>query len=105
MGPGSVKRHEECRIAPGTQSTHPEKIPLADLDAVVAQDAVGGSGVEVEVGEGKVADELLALQRHAAVRAGREFDVARLHAVELFGLETLDIVDGVGQPLLQFGKT
>src|ERR1041385_596393 len=106
MGPGSAQRHEECRSASGTRaSTHPEKITLADLDAVVTQDAVGGGGVEVKIRKRKMTEELLTLQRHGAVRAGGKFDVARLDPLELFGLVALDIVDGVGQPLLQFGKT
>ena len=37
-------------------STHAEEIALADLDAVVAQDAVGGGGMEVEVREGETAE-------------------------------------------------
>src|SRR4051812_33413537 len=88
-----------------TRSTHPEKIPLADLDAVVTQDAMGGGGMEIKIREGKMADELLALQRHGAVRPGRKFHVARLRAVELFWLVALDVVDGIGEPLLQVGKT
>jgi hypothetical protein len=48
---------------------HPEKIPLADFDAVVAQDAVGGRGMEVEIREGEVGEILLALQRRRLARA------------------------------------
>src|SRR6201991_1057495 len=86
------------------KSTHPEKIPLADLDAVVAQDAVGGGGMEVEIREGKMADELLAFQGHALIRACGKLDVAAVRAVELRGLETVHILDGLRPPLLQLGK-
>ena len=34
-------------------SAHPEEIALADFHAVVAQNAVGGGGMEVEVREGE----------------------------------------------------
>src|SRR4051794_10938398 len=68
------------------RSTHPHKIPLADLDAVVAQNAVRGGGVEVKVREHKVAEELLAFQRHRAVRTCGKFDVAVFRALELLGL-------------------
>src|SRR5215472_12643884 len=43
---------------------HPEKIALADLDAVVAQDAVRGRGVEKEIRKHRAVDVLLARQRH-----------------------------------------
>src|SRR4051794_6883718 len=105
-GPGSAERHEECRTASGTRDflVHPQKIPLADLDAVVAQDAVGSGGMEVKIREGEMADELLALQGHGAVGASGKLDVAVLRAVELRGLEAVHICDCLRQPLLQFGK-
>src|SRR3954451_21995769 len=81
-GPGSAERHGECRTASGTRrpSTHPQKIPFADLHAVMAQDAVRDRGMEIKVRQGEVGEELLALQRHAALRTGGEFFVARLDA-------------------------
>src|SRR4051794_5096044 len=48
-------------------SIRAHKIALADFDAVVAQEAVGDGGVEVELGQGEVRDELLALHRHRLV--------------------------------------
>src|SRR3954471_19641199 len=85
-----------------TISTHPQKIPLADLDAVVAQDAVGGGGMEVKIRECEMANELLALQGHGPFRPSGKFHVAVLRAVELRGLEAVHICDGLRQPLLQF---
>src|SRR5712672_3035307 len=58
-----------------TPSPHPQKIPLADLDAAVAQDAMRGGGVKIEIRKRKATGELLALQRHGIARAGREGDV------------------------------
>src|SRR3954454_12692821 len=87
-----------------TPSPHPEKIALADLDAVVAQDAVGGGGVEIEIRKRKAAGKLLALQRHGIARASREGDVFAIGAVELRRLERFDVVDGFGEPLPQFVK-
>src|SRR6185312_13850068 len=45
------------------RSPHAEEIPLADLDAVVAQNAVGSGGVEIEIREGEVEQVLLPGQR------------------------------------------
>jgi hypothetical protein len=38
----------------GRASAHPEKIPLADFDAIVAQNAVSDRGMEIEIREGEV---------------------------------------------------
>ena len=46
------------------RSAHPEKIALADFHAVVAQNAVRGRGVEVEIREREAVEKLLALERH-----------------------------------------
>src|ERR1700739_3425167 len=86
------------------QSAHAEEIALADFDAVVAQDAVGGSGVEVEVREREIVQEPLSLQGNGGVGADREGDVLGVATLELRRLERLDIVDGLGEPLPQFLK-
>src|SRR5882762_3770113 len=80
---------------------HPQKIALADFDAVVAQDAVGGGGVKVEIREREIIEVLLSLQRQGVGRADRKRNVASLSALELFRLERLDIVDGPGEPRLE----
>src|SRR5665647_3705504 len=85
-------------------SIHPEKIPLADFDAVMAQNAVGGGGVEVEIREGIIIDELLSLQRERIGRADGKGNVAAVLALELRRLEGLDVVDGLDEPRLQFLK-
>src|SRR3569623_2801144 len=71
---------------PCGKSIHAEEIALADLDAVVTQDAVRGRGMEIEVRQRDRAQELLSLQGHRFVRAGGEGDVLVLGALELLGL-------------------
>jgi hypothetical protein len=66
----------------------------------MAQNAVGGGGVEVEIREGKMAEELLSLQRHGFVGAGGKGDLAAVGAVELRRLESLEIADGPGESLV-----
>src|SRR5437879_13134749 len=67
----------------------------------MAQNAVRGRGMEVEVGECKMAEKLLALQRHGIAGTGGKGDIAAIGAVELFRLERLHIVDGFCEPLLE----
>src|SRR5260370_37567740 len=83
------------------KSIHTQKIAFPDFDAVVAQDAVGGGGVKVEIRERKIIEELLSLQRHGVAGADREADVSRVGALERFRLERLDIVDGFCEARLE----
>src|ERR1700687_2782998 len=83
-------------------SIHPQKIPLADFHAIVAQDAVGGRGVEVEIRKRKIIEELLALQRHGVGPAHRKGNLAGIPTLELFRLERLYIINRPGEPLLEF---
>src|SRR5258708_5346562 len=76
------------------KSIHPEKIALADFHAVMAQDAVGGGGVEVEIREREIIDELLSRQRQRVGRPDRKSDITQVGAIELPVLERLHIVDG-----------
>src|ERR1043165_2969768 len=71
--------------------SRPQKIALADLDAIVAQDVVGGGGVEIEVRQAKTDEDLFAGQFHGGA-AHRQLDDARLGAVELLGFEALHIL-------------
>src|SRR5437868_11258065 len=82
--------------------SHPEKITLADFDAVVAQNSMRGRGMEIKIRKGETIDEFLALQRQGIVRANREGDLLGVGAFELRRLERLHIVDGFGDPLLEF---
>ena len=86
------------------QSGHAEEIALADLDAIVAQDAVRDGGMEIEVRKHDVKEELLARQGPGLARTARKGDLFDIAAFELRGRERLDVVDGPGEPLLQFLK-
>jgi hypothetical protein len=80
-----------------------EEIHLADLDAVVAQDGVGGAGVEIQVGQHEI--EQVAKTREVRLAPGQpEIDVARFAAVDLIGAEPLHEGDGPGDARLQFGE-
>src|SRR5882757_2360308 len=81
---------------------HPQKIAFADLDAVVAQDAVGSGGMEVEIRQREMVQELLALESHGVAPADGEGNVASLRALERFRLERFHIVDGPGEACLEF---
>src|SRR6202035_6047896 len=73
------------------QSIHPEKIALADFHAVVPENAVGGGGVEVEIREREIVEELLALHGQGIGRADGKGDVACIGVLELRRLERLAI--------------
>src|SRR5258708_39354620 len=106
--PWMLPKRMDCFVASllamTKMSIHPQKIPLADFDAVVAQDAVRGRGVEVEIRECEVVQELLAFQRHGR-GTDRKSNVASVGAIELLGLERLHIGDGICKPLLQLIET
>src|SRR5579859_7772346 len=53
-------------------SGHAEKIPLADFDAIMPQNAVGGRGVEIEIRKRKAVEEFLTLQRQGFIGADGE---------------------------------
>ena len=72
-----------------TSSAHTQKIALADFHAVVAQNAVRGRGVEIEIRESEVIEKLLALQRHGFIGTDGKGDILGVAAFELRGLEGL----------------
>src|SRR5436190_10000206 len=77
------------------------EIALADLDAALADDVVGGGGVEIEVRQ-RVAEQQ-ALAGELAGLAAREgdLDLLALGAVDLALLDALEILDGLGNALLE----
>src|SRR5712672_2535100 len=77
-GPAPTRAHPAM-----TALIHAHEIPLADLNAVMAQNPVGDGGMEVELGEREVRDELLALQRHGFFGTHRKGDVPGVGALEL----------------------
>src|SRR6202011_3109571 len=56
----------------------------------------------VEIRESKTGEELLSLQRHGVARADRKSNIAQVCALELRRLVRFYIVDGFGEPRLQF---
>src|SRR5579862_4066336 len=76
-------------------------VPLADLQAIVAQDAVGSGEVEIEIGPGEAEQVLHALERQV-VAADLEHDVLLLAAVDLGGLRGGDERERLGDPRLEF---
>ncbi|CAM2157684.1 hypothetical protein PT2222_430016 [Paraburkholderia tropica] len=78
-----------------------EIVEFADFDAVVTQDVVRGRHVEEEVGQ----------HEREQIAQARELDRARTHlerdglvfaAVDLFGLERVQVVDGLLDACVQF---
>ncbi len=78
-----------------------EVVAFADLDAVVAQDVVGGHDVEVEMGQGPVPQilEAVCLERQGVDE--RKLDLALLRALVSAGGDALDVVDGLGDAGLE----
>src|SRR5260370_35271695 len=77
-------------------SLHPPyEIAFPDFDAGLAQDCVGGGAVEIEVRQDEMREVLLAGELQG-VAGDIEHDLARLAAVDLLGLEALDVGQGGG---------
>src|ERR1700722_12003980 len=96
LAPGGFGASRRTEMT-GKGSTHTQKIFLADFHAIVTQNAVRCRGVEIKIGEGKIIEKLLSLQRHG-VRADGKSDILGVAALELCGLEGFQIVDGFGEP-------
>src|SRR5215471_12252675 len=77
------------------------EIALAELDAAMAQDVVGGGAVEIEIGQR--AGEQQRLTGELARRPARErdLDLLVLAAVDLRGLEALEEIDRLGDAILE----
>src|SRR5205085_11897275 len=78
-----------------------EEIALADLDTGMTQDVVGGGGVEIEVRQHEMDEELLTLERERLLRADRERDVLLGRRVDVGGLDALHVVERPGDACLQ----
>src|SRR3954470_4022597 len=76
------------------------EVALAELDAAVAQDVVGGGAVEIEVRQDEVEQQRLPGEL-ALVAAELERDVLVLGAVDLRRLEALAEVDHFREPALE----
>src|SRR5690242_19110321 len=67
-----------------------DEVALADLEADMAQDRVGGRAVEIEIRHGEVQQIGFALECHR-VAAELERDLASFAAVDLIALELRDV--------------
>jgi hypothetical protein len=74
---------------PDRRLGYPKKISFPDFDAVVAQNSMGGRGMEIKIREGETVHEFLTLQGDGIVGPCREGDVRPVGAFELRGLEGL----------------
>src|SRR6202166_4042362 len=68
------------------------EIAFAELDAIVAQDRVGGRGVKEEIGQRKT-DKVILTFEAARLVAQRDRDVALFRTVDLAGFELFDMVE------------
>src|SRR5262245_64607539 len=80
------------------------EVALAELDAGVAQDVVGGGAVEIEIRQDEVEQQRLSGEL-ALVGAELERDVLVLGAVDLRRLEGLAEVNDLGEPGLELGES
>src|SRR6267154_3513974 len=81
----------------------PQEVLLADLHAVMTQDAVCRGHVKEEVRQRKVRQKNQAGKTQRSIR-GLELDLALLGPVDLLGLESVQERDGAGDALLQIGE-
>src|SRR5438034_11682394 len=77
------------------------EIALADLDATLPDDVVGGGGVEIEVRQGVAEQQALAGELAGLAAREGDLDLLALGAVDLGGLDALAVVDGLGDAVLQ----
>src|SRR5215472_14207551 len=80
-----------------------EKVPLAELDAAMAQDVVGGGGVEIEVGEDE-ARQVVAAGELKLGAAGFECDRAVDAGVDGARIDAFDEIDGLGDTRYEVGE-
>src|SRR5262249_62109080 len=80
------------------------EIELAELDAALAQDVVGGGAVEKEIRQ-RVRQQQRLPGELARRPAGKgDLDLFVLGAVDLRGLQTLEEVDRLGDAVLELGN-
>jgi len=79
------------------------EIALAELDAAMAQDVVGGGGVKIEIRQTEIQQERLSLE---LALSAREFDndLLVLSTVDLNWLEALDEINGLRDAVLELGE-
>ena len=80
------------------------KISLADLDTALPNDVIGRGGVKPEVWQAVAEQETLAGELTCLPAREGDADVLSLGTVDLALLDTLEVVDGSGNAVLQLGN-
>src|SRR5258708_20724301 len=102
--PGRAPWRATGRAGRAPCSDRPQKVLLADLQAVMAQDGVGRGHVEKETGQRPVREKIQPGKAQGAVR-GLDLDRALLGAFDFLRLESVQERDGAGGALLELGET
>src|SRR3954447_14812565 len=76
------------------------EIALADLDAALADDVVGGGGMEIEIRQRTAEQQALAGELADLPAREGDLDFLALGAVDLALLHALEIFDGLGDTVL-----
>src|SRR5882757_4389259 len=77
------------------------EIALADFDAALADDVVGGGGVEIEIWQRIAEQQALAGELTDLPAREGDLDLLALGAVDLALLHALEVLDRLGDPVLQ----
>src|SRR5215468_9511899 len=80
------------------------EIALAELDAAMAQDVVGGGAVEIEVRQRVGEQQRLAGELARRPARKRDLDRLVLAAVDLRGLQAFEEIDRPGDAILELGN-
>src|SRR5882757_1616273 len=102
MTPSMLQRSKDGGSELRRRRAH--EIALADLDAALANDVVGGGGVEIEVRQAAAEQQALPGEVHdVAVRRG-ELDLLGVGAVNVALADGLQKRDGLADALLELGQ-
>src|SRR5258707_11492395 len=93
MTPSMLQRSKDGGSELRRRRAH--EIALADLDAALANDVVGGGGVEIEVGQGVAEQQALAGELADLPARECDLDFLALGAVDLALLHALEILDSL----------
>src|SRR5258707_9564817 len=88
------KRREGCDAVPASGHLHwdrTQKVALADVNAAMAQDRVGGCDVEIEVRQYEMVEVIVAFHVALVGRAERECDLTVSRRIDLLWVESLQI--------------
>src|SRR5450759_3318370 len=96
-----LRYRREPATLEGYRRSH--EIALAEFDAAMAQDVVGGGSVEIEIRQTEVEQERLPFELALSARK-LDNDLLVLGAVDLHRLEGLDEINGLRDAVLDLGE-